>query len=145
MEGLSQNWFISEPGRYFATVILWQLAIRIGHSFIRAFKQAHEADGALLTFVVMAWRNFRGFHRKWSNQSSDYWYTFILGSLELAAYPVLMSLNVWAVIGAWIGLKTIAQWSVWSNDRAVFNLFLIGNVAVLAVAFFVLKPFVVVQ
>ena len=55
-----------------------------------------------------------------------------------------MSIQAWVVIGAWIGVKTVAQWTVWKDDRAVFNLFLIGNLLVIGASVLFLSPYVTV-
>jgi hypothetical protein len=67
--------------------------------------------------------------------SLDHIHPFILGLLELAAYPVLMVSGGWTVIGAWIGLKTVAQWERWSKERNIFNLFLINNALVVMTSY----------
>ncbi len=90
-------------------------------------------------YFTMVWRSIFGLRTP-----SDYGYTFILGTLELSAYPILIAINAWTVIGAWIGLKALAQWKVWGSDRATFNLFLIGNAINVLIAFFVLTQFVTV-
>ena len=59
----------------------------------------------------------------------------ILGTLELLAYPVLMSVQAWPVIGAWLGFKTLAQWDAWKQGRAQYNQFLIGNALVVMLSF----------
>ncbi len=56
---------------------------------------------------------------------------FVLGFLELLAYPVLIRLGAWAFIGAWLSLKTLAQWKGWSTERGHYNRFLVGNAIVL--------------
>lgn len=92
----------------------------------------------------LAWKSFAGFHGG-SKDHSDYWFPAILGAFELGAYPVLMVTNGWTAIGAWIGLKTIPQWSVWDKNRAAFNRFLIGNALTLVVSILALAPFVTVS
>jgi hypothetical protein len=139
MEKLSSGWDISDPGTYLATVLLCSLGLRIALSLLAAAKFAHDADAR---FIAMAWGTFVGFQSKESKVPSNYWYTFILGTFELCAYPVMIVTGAWQAIGAWVGLKTLAQWASWATDRSLFNLFLIGNAAVLAVAFFILTPFV---
>ena len=61
------------------------------------------------------------------HKRSEYGFVFLLGTLELLVYPILITTGAWLVIGAWISLKSLAQWNVWTTQRAIFNLFLIGN------------------
>ncbi|HUC61251.1 MAG TPA: hypothetical protein VMF53_04780 [Alphaproteobacteria bacterium] len=69
----------------------------------------------------------------------------ILGTIELATFPVLMAVGAWEAIGAYIGLKTIAQWHHWKEDRAPFNRYLVGNALVLILSLLCLEPHVVLS
>lgn len=140
MEDLAAKWAIDDPWQYLAWVIVGSISIRAFHSVLRALKIAHDMN-RWRAFLAAVWWSFRGFQPKDSPVASEYGYAFILGSLELAAYPILMAANAWTAIGAWIGLKTISQWKAWTDDRSTFNLFLIGNVVVLMVAL-ALEPMV---
>ena len=145
MTNLSAPWVVPHPWHFAVAILLFGLLVRLLMALLRGTKQAHEIDGGLRTFWKMVWFSIRGYQPKESNRSSDYWYTYILGCMELSAYPVLIGMNGWLVIGAWIGLKTLAQWSVWKEDRSIFNLFLIGNLLVLGIAYLFLTPMIVVQ
>jgi hypothetical protein len=70
-----------------------------------------------------------------SRDEKTNWFPCILGTLELIIYPVLMIANHWNFIGAWLGFKTIAQWSAWKEERHRFNKFLIVNIIVIVFAF----------
>jgi hypothetical protein len=146
MEGIKTQWVIGSPWCYIAAVLIAAAMIRVFLSAIRSLKQAHERNGSWAIYLRMMRLNLRGLHPKTEDGKpspySDYWYTFILGALELAAYPILIVMNAWIVIGAWIGLKALAQWEVWAKDRATFNLFLIGNALNVFVAFLFLTKFV---
>jgi hypothetical protein len=67
--------------------------------------------------------------------SLDHVHPFVLGFLELLTYPVLMASGSWTAIGAWIGLKTVAQWDRWKLERDIFNNFLIGNAVVVIASY----------
>ena len=97
------------------------------------FKYATE-NGRLTVDNWNWWvsRIWIGFARKEGRYEPNFWYTALIGTAELAAYPVQMQTGSFTAIGAWIGLKTIAQWKVWQTDRSTFNLFLIGNILTLA-------------
>ncbi|HWM46373.1 MAG TPA: hypothetical protein VNR11_05600 [Xanthobacteraceae bacterium] len=148
--GIRSDWCLNIPfWRYFGIVIVLALVVRIALSALRAPKLAYEAKGSFRTYFVMFFRTFSGFHPKLPGSDPkgeglppDYWYPFFLGVLELTAYPILIAINAQTGIGAWIALKALAQWKVWAEDRAVFNLFLIGNAMNVLLAFLVLKQFV---
>jgi hypothetical protein len=146
MKELALNWSVENSAAYWAEVILFGLLIRLFLAALSGWRFAHQIGLLRIrTFFRETWRKFCGFYDpSGDTQKIDYWYNFILGLFELAAYPILIALEAWPVIGAWISLKTIAQWSVWTSDRTVFNLFLIGNLLVLAVAYFFLRHFVVI-
>ncbi len=151
---LSVNWHVVEPVRFWTTAILYGLIIRIIMSALQAVKSAHEEDGQLWTFCRFWWYGFRGYHprvdihktqgseiKKLKN-SSNYWFTFVLGLFELSSYSVCIAIKAWPAIGAWFTLKTLSQWDIWKDDRAIFNLFLIGNILVFSVSYFVLVRFI---
>jgi hypothetical protein len=69
----------------------------------------------------------------------------ILGTLELSVYPILMKVEAWTVIGAWLAFKTVGKWKAWEETRAPYNLFLIGNATVLALSFLLANVFVHAQ
>lgn len=154
MEGLTAGWVVDRPIPYLLTVFACAAAIRIVHGALRAVRLTADAGGGWRVFVATFKRILWGFPAANSGASGstvapaavggapDYFTTFIIGSFELAAYPVLMATGAWTVIGAWMGLKTAAQWREWSRDRTVFHMFLIGNLMVIATAALVLPGFV---
>lgn len=73
----------------------------------------------------------------------DYWHPFWLGFLELCAFPYFILGGKPDYIGAWIALKTLAQWKVWQNDRTVFNLFLIGQALVLIFSYIIVRQWMI--
>lgn len=79
------------------------------------------------------------------DKHSDYWAPFVLGWIELLAYPIFMALNAWTVIGAWIGLKTLAQWNAWTENRNPFNRYLIGNALIVSFAAIFLTDFMAMR
>ncbi len=56
---------------------------------------------------------------------NDLFYNFILGSIELFIYPILIRTNNLEIIGAWIGFKALAQWGKWKINRIIYNRFLL--------------------
>jgi hypothetical protein len=75
-------------------------------------------------------------------QSPDYWFNTLLGWFELVAFPIFIVTGAWAAIGAWLTLKTVAQWEAWKANRTTFNRFLIGTAALLFASWILAKVFV---
>jgi len=143
MDKLYSGWAIDNRIGYAALVILLGLAVRALLSIVRAPQLAFEKQGGTFREIPdLAWRAFCGFEPKGKDVPADYWQTYILGLFELAVYPILIATGSWNALGAWFGVKTLAQWKVWSDNRATFNVFLIGNLLVLAAAYYFLVPFV---
>jgi hypothetical protein len=137
MEGLSKAWSISHPVFYLLAVLGLSLLARAIHALLRAIRLSNILKPRLRYWRAV-WLSIKGVPPRGSPLPADYWYTFVLGSFEMSAYPILIATHSWTVIGAWIGLKTVAQWSTWTSDRSTFNLFLIGNLLVFSLAYFAL-------
>jgi hypothetical protein len=102
-------------------------------------KPKEDEDGKEDEFVKLD----GGFLKLWSQdvlsasasaRVRDYFQNFFIGLFELAIYPPLIAHMDLAPIGAWITLKTVAQWGEWKTDRGTFNRFLIGNALVITAA-----------
>ncbi len=76
-------------------------------------------------------------------KEKDYFLPFLIGFLEMSFCPYLMSIQRWDAIGAWLSLKTVAQFTRWGKDRNVFQRFLLGNILILLFSFFILSRFFV--
>jgi hypothetical protein len=138
-EMLVGGWSIGHPFRYVGSAIVLSISVRAVLSLIRALKpERPEYVGRSL--FSRGWLRFVGvFLRSWGREiwpspsfDLDPWF---VGTIELRAYPVLMRLHAWPVIGAWLGFKTLAQWDAWKRGRAQYNQFLIGNALVVCAAF----------
>lgn len=138
--GPSVVWGVSNPAAFITAALALSLGIRFVHALLRALRLTHESPGKYLQHVR---DGFLGFHPDPKN--ADYWYTYLIGSFELVGYAIFIATSTWTPIGAWIGLKTVAQWNLWQQDRARFNLFLVGNLLVIASAWLVLAPMVAVS
>jgi hypothetical protein len=144
LDRLNSNWALETSAIcYWGLVLILTLGIRVILSALSAMKEAHEARTSYFRIVR---KTFRGFQRPDNPEAKsihvNYWYNSILGGMELSVYPVLMAIGAWEVIGVWVGFKTVAQWHVWQVDRAVFNLFLIGNAINVGTAWWFLLPLV---
>jgi hypothetical protein len=60
----------------------------------------------------------------------------IIGIIELAIYPLLISLRAWQAIGGWLVIKTAAGWR-WQveRDNEGYVRFLLGNALVIFFSF----------
>jgi hypothetical protein len=145
MEKLLRDWSLSNGAEYFLVGLGLQVGIRIFMSAISALAETHRSQRRVSAprFLIYFSRCFWGWHPKdKEGHKSDYCLPFVLGLLELYSYPVLMATGAWTVIGAWIGLKSVAQWSRWSTDRITFDRYLIGNALVVLLSLLVMVPYV---
>jgi hypothetical protein len=133
---LVTGWHV--PGRYLLYAFLLGLVIRV---FMAGLRAVERPAGRPYFPTVLALIRGRGSH----GLVPDYWHPFIIGTLELLAYPIILKTGNVNVVGAWLGLKTLAQWKVWGENRVHFNRFLIGNALVLIVSALVLAPLVIIE
>lgn len=138
------SWHIKEVWCYLTTIALLSFAVR---AVLACFSAMHLSFIEGMTWSEGFWRAFSGFNREPAHlykagtrrldlrASSDFWIPFFLGSLELSAYPILITTGALSVIGAWIGFKALAQWSTWQKHRFTFNRFLLGNALVVAISY----------
>lgn len=140
MEGLSKPWHIASIGDYVILVLSLSLLIRLIHSCITGVYYSHiekikalEAKRTTYTdWTEASYLAFQGFSTNQNIVKPNYWHQYIIGTGELIAYPILIATQSYAGIGAWIGLKTLALWKKWTDNREIFNIFLIGNLLTLA-------------
>ncbi len=70
----------------------------------------------------------------------DLWLPFFIGSLEVAAYSLLIKADLAPYIGAWLAFKTVNRWHYNPNvTRGLFNRYLFSNALVLVAAFILAK------
>ncbi|WP_169709588.1 hypothetical protein [Deferrisoma camini] len=77
---------------------------------------------------------FKGFGGEENDKDvpADYWLAFIIGILEMLAYPPLIGSNTPEIIGGWLAFKTINRWQYAPNwSRGPFNRYLVANAVVL--------------
>lgn len=132
---LLDRWHLAPT--YFPRAIALSFLIRLALALMRA---TERKQGEYFKAVAAL---FLG--REHGPLVKDYWQPFILGMIEILTYPVLLRTDNLHIIGAWIGLKTIAQWKEWSLNRAHFNRFLIGNAMVIIASVLFLAPLVTVD
>jgi hypothetical protein len=136
-------WGIQSPCCYLFAIFLSTMAIRIVACFFRTL-QLHPH---LCEFGRRFGRNLGGFCRTIetsaaTEQQPDFWLPTLVGTFELAAYPILMRFGAWNFIGAWLTFKTIARLNLWREDRGPFNRYLLNNALVLGVSILFLVNFV---
>jgi len=129
---------------YVLAAVAASLAIRFLTSLLRAWRAKVEDDAP---FWRALGRLYVGLGPRPLPASSnpderkrlrgDYFGTGILGALELLAYPVLLKAGMYAYVGAWIGLKALAQYETWKADREAFRLFLIANALAVILSFWI--------
>lgn len=115
--------------------VLISLVIRTILSALRAWEI--ENENSEISFWPAFRNSFvgRGFGgERW--YQNDYWHPFMLGTFELAAYPILLAGNKPEYIAGWLVLKTLPQWGRWKEKRTAYNRFLVGNALVLLVSYF---------
>jgi len=76
---------------------------------------------------------FNGYSEQ--DPTPDFWYNTMIGTFELFAFPFILKAEQYAFIGAWLGYKVVANWSVWNKNRLKFNSFLIGNLIVVLISY----------
>jgi len=117
---------------YVLLCLLLALVIRVAHSFVRALAiirsdyPGAKPQNTPTDLRTGFWWCLNGFNKH--KEHSDLWIPTALGFLELAIYPILLSLQYYAVIGAWVGIKTAGSWMGYSKSRTSFNRFLLFTV-----------------
>lgn len=147
MDGLSKPWHLVTPLGYVCLVLSLSLIVRLIHSCLAGLQYSHLQKlrshklhiTTYPTWTESSYWAFHGFSPCPKSVRPNYWYQFIIGSAEMSAYPILIAVNSFDVIGVWIGFKAIVQWSTWITDRTIFNLFLIGNITTIFISFSLVK------
>jgi len=68
---------------------------------------------------------------------SDYWLAYVLGMIEMLAYPVFFASSFVAPVGAWLLFKTVHRWHYAPDtSRGPYNRYLVANAAVLLGSYF---------
>jgi hypothetical protein len=117
---------------YLSLCLLGALVIRVAHSFVRALAIIRgdypdaTTENKPKNFITGFWWCLGGFTTY--KEHSDLWIPTVLGFLEIAIYPILLSLQYYVVIGAWVGIKTAGSWMGYSKSRTSFNRFLLFTV-----------------
>jgi hypothetical protein len=120
---LSHTILLAHPWQYLGWMTLVTLLIKICISTVRVVQKDDGRD-------YLLWNWFEAFF------DPDYCVATLVGTLELAIYPVLISLGAWQAIGGWLGIKTAAGWR-WRDpkDRQGYTNFLFGNALVIFASF----------
>lgn len=149
---LKQSALAISPWSYFLYALLLSALVRAVITLFRSFRLVHEDGGGFTGFWCYFFRLFigispKGFVAQMSEEQKerargDYLSPLVLGTLELAAFPFLFAAELYTYVGAWIGLKLVAQYKHWLDDRGSFNSFLVGNALVLLLAFTCLQGYV---
>jgi hypothetical protein len=136
------TWSFVSDKDYAYCVVAIAFTVRLFMCILRAFSLPNAIRN--LHFVKRAFKaHFWGRDDYFLDIRGDRWTSFILGLIELFIYPVLIALQAWPVIGAWLGLKTLSSWNRWANEpRLAYQHFLIGNVLILWTAWWLADHYV---
>lgn len=106
----------------------WYLGLALAIPFaVRLFICWIESKRLSVSFGKI----FKGVEGK-EDIPADYWLAFIVGILEMLAYPPLIVTDAPAIIGGWLIFKTVNRWQYAPNwSRGPFNRYLIANAVVL--------------
>ena len=132
--------------------MLLSASIRVLLTFFRGFQLVHENDEGIREFIRYFARIFLGLSHSGVDKKlkpeekerarGDYLTAYVLGVIELAAFPFLFAAELYVYVGAWIGLKVVAQYKHWTEDRGSFTGFLVGNALVLILSFECLQKYI---
>lgn len=152
---LKQSALAIPTWQYIAYALALSAVVRAVLISFRCYRLVHENDEGMRDFVCYFGRLFIGLSHAGVDKKlkpeekervrGDYLTAYVLGALELAAFPFLFAAELYAYVGAWIGLKVIAQYKHWTEDRGSFTGFLIGNALVLILAFECLQRYVLAK
>lgn len=78
-----------------------------------------------------------------NNNRNDLFYNFLLGFFELLIYPILIKSSNIEIIGAWLGFKALAQWGRWNKERLIYNRFLIANLLIVVISYFLSHIYII--
>jgi hypothetical protein len=133
------DWRIEHPWCYVGSAFVFCVFVRAILSLFSAAQLSyiHKMSfmdgfcGAMIGWVDRHNRDEKNNLR----ERSDFLSSFVLGLMELLAFPILFATSLVTVIGVWIGFKAVAQWSTWKEQRFTFNRFLLGNVLVVMLSY----------
>jgi hypothetical protein len=65
-------------------------------------------EAIISSYPKALWLCFSGFSSY--REHSDMWLPAFIGFIEVAAYPILLILGQFVLVGGWIGIKTAGAW-----------------------------------
>lgn len=127
---------------YMAEAFLVAIGIRLVLCFLRWTARPSDAKRQ-----VSYWRILIGYgagrepDKNADENADDYLHPAILGYLELLVYPILLAAGKPEYIGAWLGLKVVPKFGMWSSHRETYQRFLIGNALAIISSYFLQEYF----
>ncbi len=126
--------------------MLAALGMRVLISFLRALAVLRgdfpnsTSKNTIREFGKAFWYCFKGFNR--FKEHSDLWIPAAIGFSEFAAFPILLVLGRFEVVGGWILIKTAGAWTGWRESRTSFNRFLLANIITIILSYLWLSRYV---
>lgn len=128
---------LHSPTCYFFYSFLGSLVVRLIQCYFRT--KMPDVEWQKMKCWKRYWKAFKG----QDPQVGDHWFPYLLGVAELLAYPILFHFEQVTAIGGWIALKTAGNWGVWQKSRTVFYNFLLGNIYIIFISYFLRTNFVI--
>ena len=156
---IENHYTLHSIGLYSLYIYCWSIAIRLFLTFFKSAAIGHgeaetrDEEGLIVdaeTAKFRTWtrgdRYFYSFFNLGNHKNTDdYWLPAIIGSLELAMYPIFMqTYDKWYyIVGGWVTIKAAARWGKWKESRTPYNRFLLGNLIVIIISYLFLKNFII--
>lgn len=139
-------WEIHHYICYVAVAVLLAIAMRLLMAYFRALavirRDYPEAGpenmiyGRRLAFKEIVWSCTL------MKEHADLWLPFLIGLAEFLAYPILIRLDAFVLIGGWLAIKSAGNWGGWRISRTSYNRFLVANILNLFISYGLARVFV---
>jgi len=139
-------WEIHHYVCYIAVAVLLAIAMRLLMAYFRALavvrRDYPEAGpenmiyGRWLAFQEIVWS------RTLMKEHADLWLPFLIGLAEFLAYPILIRLDAYVLIGGWLAIKSAGNWGGWRISRTSYNRFLVANISNVFISYWLAHLFV---
>jgi len=125
-----------ELWKYFLLAVIGSLVVRVIITLFTTFEINLEDPNRSFMSTFRSFFLGKGVD---GNRSFDHFQTFVLGVMELSIFPILLIANKPEYIGGWLALKTLPQWSRWTEKRWIYNRFLLGNAFIIVLSYYIAR------